>query len=182
MKNIAKFFGMSMVATILISGMGGVSACRVETELIAGQHTNVGNVEILHAHSVDSTMTITYTTSGDWILTESHVAVACSFKGIPQTNANKPDKTHNPKVGKFQYSDKHGPVESYAYTIDLDDYDCITVNPSNGYYEGTLYIAIHGVVEHPCYGEETAWADTYGIPFNPDGNGNWALYLIVTLG
>jgi len=181
MKNIEKFFGIGIVAIILISGMGGVSACTVDTELIAGQHIDVGNVNILHGHSVDNYLTITYETTGGWMLTESHVAVACSFAGIPQTNANKPEKTHNPKVGKFQYSDPHPPVTSYAYTIYLDDYDCIEVNPDNNHYQGTLYIAIHGVVEHPCLGEETAWADTYGIPFNPNGKGNWAMYLIVEL-
>ena len=169
MKNIEKFFGAGIVFILLLSGMGGVSACRLDTELIAGQDTTVGNVRVLHAHSVDNYMTITYETTGGWMLTETHVAVATSFDDIPQT------KSGNPKIGKFQYSDPHPPVTTYTYTINLDEY----ITPTGGLYLGTLYIAAHAVVEHPDYGEETAWADTYGIPFN-DG-GSWALYFIVVL-
>jgi hypothetical protein len=177
MKNIEKIFGAGIVWILLLSGMSGVSACTLDTELIAGQDTTVGNVHVLHGHSVDNYMTITYETTDGWMLTETNVAVATSFAGIPQTNPNKPEKIHNPKVGKFQYSDPHPPVTTYTYTINLDDY----ITPTGDLYKGTLYVAAHAVVEHPDYGEETAWADTYGIPFNEDGKGNWALYFIVVL-
>ena len=180
MKNIAKFFGAGVVFILLISGMGGVSACQLDTELIAGQHTTVGNVHVSHTGVSERYMTITYTTTGGWMLMETNVAVATDFAGIPQTTSGKDGERHNPKVGKFQYSDPHPPVTTYQYTIDLQEYITPT---TEGYYLGTLCVAAHAVVEHPDCGEETAWADTYGIPFNPPDvkGGNWALYFIVDL-
>lgn len=44
-----------------------------------------------------------------------------------------------------------------------DDVDC----------GGELYIAAHAVVSQGCQ-QETAWADSYGIPFNI--NKGWAMY------
>jgi len=178
MKKIGKFIGASIIAVIFLSGMSGVTACELNSELIAGQDTSVGNIHVLHSGSCDRYMTITYETYGEWDLTETHLAVATSFSDIPQTNANKPNKPHNPKIGKFEYSDPHSAVKSYKYTIDLAKYITPT---SDGRYIGELYVAAHAVVEHPCLGEETAWGDTYGIPFNPSGKGSWALYFIVEL-
>ena len=63
---------------------------------------------------------IQYGAFGNWRITETHVAVAESFEGIPQT------KSGNPKVGKFAILDgpksgiKHDPpVKTYTYTYPL---------------------------------------------------------------
>jgi len=174
MKNIGKIIGASIVGILFLSGMGGVSACQLDTELIAGQNWDepVGNVNVNHPGSTSRYMYITYTTTGGWELTETHLAVAESFDDIPQ------NKKGNPKIGHFPYSDPHGPVSTYTYTIDLDDFPSL-FDPDTGKYLGTLFVAAHAVVEHPDYGEETAWADTYGQPFN-EGNG-WALWFSIEL-
>jgi hypothetical protein len=56
--------------------------------------------------------------------------------------------------GRFNYNGQ--------YSIPLTDFD-----------EGPLYIAAHAVVSR-CSQEETAWADTYGVPIRPGKN--WAMY------
>ena len=126
-------------------------------------------------------MHIKYTTTDGWEITETHLAVAKSFDDIPQT------KKGNPKIGQFPYKGDHSPaVTEVTYTINLDDFDLY--NPDNGKYQGELFIAAHAVVRkltgydsmgNPIYDEETAWADTYGQPFNE--NNGWALWLKVTL-
>jgi hypothetical protein len=104
---------------------------------------------------------ITYATWNPWVITETHVAVATSLQGIPQT------KSGNPKVGQFPYKHEDlGGVTSDPYTIPLAD-----LSAGSG---DTLVIAAHAVVEIPCCREETAWGDC-GISFPFPGN-NWALY------
>jgi len=170
-KNIGKILAASIVGILFLTGMGGVSACQYDTELIAGQNWDdpVGNVHVNHPTSYDRYMYITYTTDGGWEITETHLAVATSFDDIPQT------KKGNPKVGHFAYSSDNDPaVTEVTHVIDLEDY----IEPdSYGRYLGTLYIAAHAVVEHPICGEETAWADTWGQSF--PGN-SIALFFTIT--
>ena len=181
-KNIGKITAASIVSILFLAGMSGVSACHLDTEIIAGQNWDnpVGNVHISHDSSWNRYMYITYMTSGGWEITETHLAVASSFNDIPQT------KSGNPKIGKFPYSSHHDPaVTSVTYVIDLEDY----IKPdSSGKYLGTLYIAAHSVVQklmgydshgNPIYAEETGWADTYSQPF--PGN-SWALWFSIVLG
>ena len=107
---------------------------------------------------------VRYTMWGfDWELTETHVAVATSLAGIPQT------KSGNPKVGHFPYAMMHKPpVTAYTYEIDLV------------WTAGTeLVIAAHAVVQNGCR-EETAWADCEGPEFQFPGN-NWATYINYTV-
>ena len=96
---------------------------------------------------------------GDWEMTETHVAVADSLEGIPQT------KSGNPKVGNFPYAMEHNPaVTTYTYVIDLE------------WEVGTeLYIAAHAVVQDGCR-QETAWADCQGPAFLFPG-ANWASFV-----
>ena len=45
----------------------------------------------------------------DWRILETHLHIATSLAGIPQT------KTGNPIPGKFEYKGEHDSVESYQY-------------------------------------------------------------------
>jgi hypothetical protein len=113
------------------------------SDLIAGQHYDVGDVTI----SDDGVnLYIQIAMEPEWQLVETHLYVGTD---IPTKSA----------PGKFPYKDGH-PV----YTIPLAD---IRAEPGD-----TVYIALHAVVRNGCW-EETAWADSYGIPF---GHG-WAMYL-----
>ena len=98
------------------------------TNLIAGQHINVGTVT---AWDDGAYLYVRYSTTDGWVLTETHLAVAASLDEIPQT------KKGNPKVGKFSYRMMHDPaVSKYTYVIDLGEWEAST----------ELYIAAHAVV------------------------------------
>jgi len=110
---------------------------------------------------------VTYSTDSDWTMSETNLAVATSLDGIPQT------KKGNPKIGKFPYKTDHPDgTDTHTYVIDLNDY-----YPNWGWNGKTLYFAAHAVVSNPDFGEETAWADTWGQSFP---GGSWALYFTVT--
>jgi len=93
--------------------------------LCAGQNMDVGTVSVWN----DGTdLYVKYETTGDWVMTETHLAVVTDPEDFPVT------KTGNPKVGNFPFSDPHGPVTDYTYIIKLDEE-----------WED-LYIAAHAVV------------------------------------
>ncbi|MHA2248461.1 MAG: vWA domain-containing protein [Candidatus Hodarchaeales archaeon] len=138
------------------------------TDLIAGggnpkSAIDVGDVTIWNDEGF---LYIVYETTNDWYITETHLHVADSLEGIPQT------KKYNPIPGHFTYQIYHDPsVQTYMYVIPW------TWDPGT-----TLYIAAHAVVqkiigydiyENPIYQIETAWGD--GLDF--EGN-NWATYII----
>lgn len=96
-------------------------------------------------------------TEEGWYLTETHLAVATSLSGIPQT------KTGNPIPGKFQYSTCHDPsdfVTEYTYQIPLA-WDVGT----------TLYIAAHAKVVHVTHECVTIVSDE-SVEWSADGI-NW---------
>ena len=160
---------VGIVGIMLCSGMNSVSACYVNTPLLASnEEIEIGEVEVKHFSKYDDKMYIIYNiTESGWQINETNLAVATSFDDIPQT------KSGNPKIGKFPYKADHpGGVTTYTYTIDLDDYGLL----NNGEYHGTLVFAAHAVVYNPSISEETAWADT-GLNFP---GGSWALYFTVT--
>ena len=164
MKNIEKFFGIGVVAILLISGMGLVSAC--DSDLVVGRkHVEVGNVETRVKFSTEQ-LIITYTTTGDWTIKKTHLAVATTLGGIPTNGGG------NPKVGKFRLTVAGLPDEisdtEVIYRIDRDE---LGLDSSVG---GTVFIAAHAVVYSLTYGEETAWGDTIGQQF--PGAKSWALY------
>ena len=102
------------------------------TDLIAGQHIKAGTVLVWN----DGThLYVQYSTMLGWFLTKTHLAVATSLGGIPQTPGG------NPIPGLFPYQTIHDPwVTQYTYIIELD-----------GWSVGTnLYIAAHAVVKKTC--------------------------------
>ncbi|MFO7650860.1 MAG: hypothetical protein R6X13_05920 [bacterium] len=133
-----------------------------EVNLIAGQNIDVGSVTV----SNDATnLYVTFATTGDWMLSETHVHVAGSLAEIPQKNGN-------PIPGQFDYGMSHDPmVMTYSYTI-----------PLNGWTPGMeLYVAAHAVVNRVDeYGNvlqsETGWGEGPGFPGR-----NWAMYLRYTV-
>lgn len=96
--------------------------------LCAGQNMDVGTVSVWNN---DDNLYVKYETTGDWVMTETHLEVVTTDDWFPVT------KTGNPKVGHFTWSEEHDPwVTEYTYTIDLGDWGPCT----------DLYIAAHAVV------------------------------------
>jgi hypothetical protein len=119
---------------------------------------------------VNGDLVISYQTSPGWCLTETHLHIADSLAGIPQTQKN------NPIPGQFGYSTMNQCTRDINHIVPFD--------------AAPAYIAAHAVVckcdcgdkcsytkcdcsyECECSGEcETAWGA--GTRFNPK---NWATY------
>jgi len=148
---MGKIIAISIIGIWLCSGMTSVSA--VWTDLYAGRdQTITGNV---HVWRSGGQLNVRYSTESGWTLSETHLAVATSLDGIPQT------KKGNPKIGHFPFADDH-PEGTEIVTYEFDIYDYFPVGGLSG---ETLFIVAHAVVEHPELGEETAWADTWGQSF-----------------
>jgi hypothetical protein len=128
-----------------------------ESELLAGQDIEVGLVSV---RDDGENVSVKYTTDGDWVITELHLDIECELSEVPQT------KKGNPKVGHFEFSEEFiTPVTEHEFTKSLDELDC-----------DSIVIAAHAVVNNTITGvEETAWADTQGLPFPGE---NWAMYFI----
>ncbi|WP_114417868.1 hypothetical protein [Marinospirillum perlucidum] len=126
--------------------------------LFAGQTLDAGEV------CVDNTgedLTVTFQTSGDWLLEETHLFIGSSLDEMPRTRSG------NPQVGRFPFQTQLDGVTSYTYTLPLGDY---------GVAGDTLVIAAHAVVYRMTADgsvqSETGWADGDRIR----EKGNWATY------
>jgi hypothetical protein len=127
---------------------------------IAGQHIDIGSVTIAND---ESQLCVEIEVANGWVLKETHVAIALSLGGIPQTGSG------NPKVGQFALSAVHNPpVTAFDHCIDLASY---------GYDPGEqLFIAVHAKVALLDAGghviqTETAWGQGLQFP-----GSNWAMY------
>jgi hypothetical protein len=164
-----KLYRLISILTMLSISMSLVPSVSAVTKtwypLYAGQNTFVGHVAVWN--DADD-LHVQYLLVGDWKLAETHLHVATSLGGIPQT------KKGNPIPGKFDYSMVHNPyVAQYTYVIDLD-----TLGGTD------LTIAAHAVVidsEAPCLGSETAWARRCGAPPQGFPGKNWATYIEYTV-
>jgi hypothetical protein len=133
--------------------------------LLAGQFIDAGVVEVAND---GSSLCIQITTTNNWVLTETHVAIARTLEEIPQTGSG------NPKVGQFALSATHNPaVTQFDHCISL---------PVYGYVPGDqLVVAVHAIVQRlnengvPVQ-QETAWADGLDFPGH-----NWATYFWYTV-
>ena len=156
-------FGRAASAAHLI----GVDECGTPTvvTLFAGQTIDAGTVTIANDENY---LYVTFSTSNGWLLSETHLHVADSLAGIPQT------KKGNPKVGNFAYQSTHDPeVTEYTWVIAKAD---LSLDGNN-----SLVIAAHAVVVK--YDEagnqianETGWGD--GDRFVD--RGSWATYVVHT--
>ena len=105
-----------------------------KVDLIAGGGNPASAINLgeVHVWNDADTLYVKFVSTGDCLL-ETHVHVADSLAGIPQTKKN------NPIPGQFEYSDPHGCVNEYQYNITL-----------SWPYGTPLYIAAHastGVAE-----------------------------------
>ena len=139
-------------AGVLAAPMTAEALCGepIVVDLIAGQHFDAGSVAVGN----DATnLYVLYSTDRDWVMTETHLAIADSCDDIPQTGNG------NFKVGKFPYSTDHDPgVTLVEYVIPLAD-----LGASVG---DRICLAAHAVVELIGGGgeviqEETAWGDEW---------------------
>ena len=125
----------------------GVASASYTTDLLAGQNTDVGDVEIWN----DATnLYVEYTTVEGWGMTETHLHAACSMEEIPQTQANKKGKGGgNPIPGHFEYSESYDPAVTVVdYAIPLSSLNCEQV-----------YVAAHAVVKN---------CETESFSFSPE--------------
>jgi hypothetical protein len=125
--------------------------------LMAGQHIDVGTVTVTNT---ETEILVTYQTSGDWMIKETHLDVELVYSGLDTT------KKGNPIPGKFTYKTKHNtPVAEVSYTIENFGWSV----------DSELYIAAHAVVTS-SQGTETAWGQGMQFPGN-----NWGMYFNYTV-
>lgn len=136
--------------------------------LYAGQTINAGMVNVT---ADGDTIYITYQTTGDWELLQTHLWIGENLAAMPQT------RTGNPQVGQFPYHGGPFPKGTTTYNISIavadlggEPYIC----------DRTFYIAAHAVVGEPdSWGgylhTETGWAA--GARFV--SKGSWATYFNV---
>lgn len=114
--------------------------------LLAGQTTPVGEVTVTPVG--DGSFDVCYSTSGDWVITELHLAAGCNFSEI-ETN-----RACNPQIGLF---DKV--IEGLGST----NYQCENVFPECTSDCG-VFFAAHAVVYNPSTDvTETAWGAGSGF-------------------
>ena len=164
MKKLALFF--IVLASIVVFFTCNVALAQTviscgtpeEVTLYADQTIDVGTIT---AYNDSDNLYVKYTTTGGWVLDETHLAVATSLDDIPQ-------KKGNPVVGNFPYKLVHLSVTEYVYVINLEE---------AGYTVDTeLYIAAHADVSLiDDYGnivqEEGAWGSGNNFPGK-----NWATF------
>jgi hypothetical protein len=123
--------------------------------LIAGRSIDAGDVVIANDESF---IYVTFIAVDGWQITETHVAVASSLGGIPQTRSG------NPRIGNFPYAGTHNGVSTVVYAIprnSLPASDCFVV-------------AAHAVVGKSSgfrFKTETAWGQGPTFPGR-----SWAMY------
>lgn len=133
--------------------------------LFAGQTIEAGTVTVSND---ENNLYVAFTTANEWLLSQTHLHVADSLAGIPQT------KSGNPKVGNFAYQSTHDPyVTTYTYTIPKS---ALSLDANN-----TVVIAAHAVVVRidgsgNVIANETGWGN--GESFV--SKGSWAMYFQYT--
>lgn len=127
-------------------------------DLLAGQDIDVGDVSVCND---DTRLFVTYDVEfPEWCLLETHLHVATSVGGIPQT------RNGNPIPGRFDHGDEYDPcVGTDTFEILLDDIDDVD-------FGDTVVIAAHADVEDQFFNEEGAWGD--GVRFVD--RGPWAMF------
>lgn len=144
-----------------------------QTQLIAGQHIDAGDVTV--TLDENGNIVATYTTVRDWFIEEIHLSIVegDNFRPDPTEDYDCPDdfpqtRKGSPKIGHFEFQESYrDPVtESVVETgVSFD------INK-------TFFIAAHAVVVRKdetgqFVQEETAWGE--GLPFDK----SWAMYFLV---
>ena len=141
-------------------------------DLTAGGGNNPTVVGEVCVGNDDDDLSVTYSTTGGWMLTETHLAVSADEPGGGEWThrANRwQNRPGNPSPGHFPYQGSHDPsVDEFTYTIPLAD---IGVEPDD-----LLHIGAHAVLEKEEE-RETAWGE--GDRFVDQGN--WAMHFTYTV-
>lgn len=164
-----KLFGTLMVLALMLVFLPATASAHTEddplvVDLIAGQHTDAGDVLVWNDANY---LYVKYTAEPGWCITETHLAVAETLAGIPQT------KTGNPIPGRFENSGDYKKCETevlYVYDLAAHGWDVC---------DQSLTIAAHAVVktgDKKHERTETAWGN--GEQF--EGK-NWAMYFGYTV-
>lgn len=135
------------------------AACGTATQtvLLAGQSIPAGLVEV---ENDEQFLYVNYLSDGDWLITETHLAVATQPEDLPQT------KKGNAIPGRFAYKTTHpSGVSEVTHILDLSAW------PTGS----QLYIAAHSVVVSNV-GSETAWGEGLGFP-----GADWSMYFSYTV-
>lgn len=157
-----KMMIIAILAVILLLVIpASALAPNVRFPLFADKNVQVGNVTVVREGPSPYIFNITYILDGYWRMNESHLQLANSFSGLPQTSK------HNAIPGKFANSSVHDPpVSSYSY-----------YQPKTP-YTFPLYIAAQADVWNSDTGQGAgAWAaQSVGVnPFTTDKK-DWATY------
>jgi hypothetical protein len=151
----------------LHSAIAQVGACTdaLVVDLIAGQHTDAGDVTVCND---SNNLYVHYATVEGWTMTETHLAVEKGLDLIPQTHGG------NPKIGHFTYRRTYIPsVQEDTFVISLAE---------AGFKDGdNLVIAAHAVTQLTdtmgnLIEQETGWGDGASFPGQ-----SWATYISYTV-
>ena len=113
-------------ATLYGFAFAHTEAAPFSTDLIAGQHYDVG--EVLVWNDADY-LYVKYFVLPGYLISETHLSIETDVASIPQKNGN-------PIPGKFEYSSEHDPpVVEFTYAI-----------PNTWDIDDDLFIAAHAVV------------------------------------
>ena len=143
--NKTKIWALGIAIVMVLMMLTTVLGIATAVDLVAGQNIDVGTVTV---RDDGTNLFVTYeTTTGGWVLSETHLAVETSVEAIPQKNGN-------PIPGKFEYKTDHSSsTTSYTYEIPLGDWKV----------GDTLVVAAHAVVQLKESGEvvqeETGWGE-----------------------
>ncbi len=137
--------------------------------LLAGQHIDAGNI----CATISGTdLCITYSTTGDWTLNETHLWAGKNLADMPQ------NKKGNPKIGLFPYNsgDISGST-SYQVCMPLSDLGIV----DDGTCNETVYVAAHAVVQSTDASGNTSTETAWGEGDNFVDQGSWATYFTLNL-
>lgn len=132
-----------------------LNGCPMVTDLIAGQHYDVGDIIITNDQA---NIYVTYLMNEPgWYLKATHMHVAETVSGIPQ------NRKGNPKVGHFEYQMEHNMALEYTITV------------PHSYASGTdIVIAAHAVVDYDhMSGINNSLPATSGYHIEVTGGGSY---------
>jgi hypothetical protein len=136
--------------------------------LWAGQTIDAGEV-CVSVDNANHKLTVTYSTSGDWVLDEAHLWIGTNPAAMPQTNNG------HPKIGNFPHkAEDLAPLTTYSFTVLLSSLGLV----NDVCADEELFIAAHAVVlkDGQASQEETGWAGTDRFV----DRGTWARFFPIT--
>ncbi len=133
----------------------------ISVNLLAGQNLNVGSVTV---SNTAEKLFVTYTTTGDWMISEIHLYVG-TVEGLPV------NKKGNPQVGHFPTQEVFDPmVNTVTYEFPISNLsDCFII---------AAHAMVVNVVDNEVMDTESAWGEGNLII----DKGNWAMYFDYCIG